>query len=110
MRLTDLGPLPLSIIASLVVAVVLLAIRIFVMQRMQQRRQRENRQETERLKSLVAAYRSLAVRFHRLPGNTNLRSRKRSVTSCSSARCARSNLPLATLARSLAASRSITNL
>jgi hypothetical protein len=63
MRLTDLGPLPLSIIASLVVAVDLLAIRIFVMQRMQQQRQRENRQETERLKSLVAAYRSLAGSF-----------------------------------------------
>ncbi|HMN82975.1 MAG TPA: preprotein translocase subunit YajC [Burkholderiaceae bacterium] len=63
MRLADLGPLPLSIIASLVVAVVLLAVRIFVMQRVQQRRQRENRQETERLKSLVAAYRSLAGSF-----------------------------------------------
>lgn len=63
MRLTDLGPLPLTIIASLVVAVVLLVIRIFVMQRIQQRRQRENRQETERLKSLVAAYRSLAGSF-----------------------------------------------
>jgi uncharacterized membrane protein YgcG len=63
MRLSDLGPLPLSIIASLVVAVALLAIRIFVMQRMQQQRQRENRQETERLKSLVAAYRSLAGSF-----------------------------------------------
>lgn len=63
MRLADLGPLPLSIIASLVVAVVLLAIRIFVMQRMQTQRQRENRQETERLKSLVAAYRSLAGSF-----------------------------------------------
>ena len=63
MRLSDLGPLPLSIIASLVVAVVLLALRIFVMQRVQQRRQRENRQETERLKSLVAAYRSLAGSF-----------------------------------------------
>jgi hypothetical protein len=63
MRLADLGPLPLSIIASLVVAVLLLAVRIFVMQRVQQRRQRENRQETERLKSLVAAYRSLAGSF-----------------------------------------------
>lgn len=63
MRLADLGPLPLSIIASLVVAVLLLAVRIFVMQRIQQRRQRENRQETERLKSLVAAYRSLAGSF-----------------------------------------------
>src|SRR5688572_15446077 len=63
MRLADLGPLPLSIIASLVVAVVLLAVRIFVMQRIQQRRQRENRQETERLKSLVVAYRALAGSF-----------------------------------------------
>jgi hypothetical protein len=63
MRLIDIGPVPLSIIASLVVAVVLLAIRIFVMQRMQTQRQRENRQETERLKSLVAAYRSLAGSF-----------------------------------------------
>ena len=63
MRLTDLGPLPLTIIASLLVAVVLLAIRVFVMQRVQQRRQRENRQETERLRSLVAAYRSLAGSF-----------------------------------------------
>lgn len=63
MRLTDLGLLPLSIIASLAVAVVLLAIRIFVLQRMQQQRQRQNRQETERLKSLVAAYRSLAGSF-----------------------------------------------
>jgi len=63
MRLADLGPVPLSIIASLLVAVVLLAIRIFVMQRMQTKRQRENRQETERLKSLVAAYRSLAGSF-----------------------------------------------
>ena len=63
MKLADLGPLPLSIIASLVVAIVLLAIRIFVMQRMQTQRQRENRQETERLKSLVAAYRSLAGSF-----------------------------------------------
>jgi uncharacterized membrane protein YgcG len=63
MQLADLGPLPLSIMASLVVAVVLLAVRIFVMQRIQQRRQRENRQETERLKSLVAAYRSLAGSF-----------------------------------------------
>jgi uncharacterized membrane protein YgcG len=63
MRLTDLGPLPLTLIASLVLAVVLLAIRVFVMQRVQARRQRENRQETERLKSLIAAYRTLAGSF-----------------------------------------------
>ncbi len=63
MKLAALGPLPLSIIASLVVAIFLLAIRIYVMQRIQTQRQRENRQETERLKSLVAAYRSLAGSF-----------------------------------------------
>lgn len=63
LRVTDLGPLPLTLIASLVLAVVLLAIRVFVMQRIQRRRQRENKQETERLKSLVAAYRSLAGSF-----------------------------------------------
>lgn len=63
MRIPDLGTLPLTLIASLVVTVVLLAIRIFVMQRVQQKRQRENRQETERLRSLVAAYRSLAGSF-----------------------------------------------
>jgi uncharacterized membrane protein YgcG len=62
-RLSDLGPLPLTLIASLVIAVVLLAVRVYVMQRVQTRRQRENRQETERLKSLVAAYRSLAGSF-----------------------------------------------
>ena len=38
MRLTDLGPLPLALIASLLLAVVLLAVRVFVMQRVQQRR------------------------------------------------------------------------
>ncbi|MEP7156881.1 MAG: preprotein translocase subunit YajC [Betaproteobacteria bacterium] len=63
MRLIDLGALPLTLIASLTLTVVLLAIRVFVLQRIQQRRQRENRQETERLKSLVAAYRSLAGSF-----------------------------------------------
>lgn len=63
MRIADLGPLPLTLIASLVIAVILLAIRVFVMQRVQQKRQRENRQESERLKSLVVAYRSLAGSF-----------------------------------------------
>jgi uncharacterized membrane protein YgcG len=63
MRLIDLGPLPLTVIVSLLVAVILLGIRVYVMQRVQSRRQRENRQETERLKSLVAAYRALAGSF-----------------------------------------------
>ena len=63
MNLLGMGTLPTTLIASLLIALVLLAIRIFVMQRVQQQRQRENRQETERLKSMVAAYRSLAGSF-----------------------------------------------
>jgi hypothetical protein len=63
MRFADLGPLPLSIMASLGIAVVILAVRVFVLVRMRQRHQRENRQETERLRSLVVAYRSLAGSF-----------------------------------------------
>jgi hypothetical protein len=54
MPVSQLGPLWLTLIASLVIAFVLLAIRIVVMQRVQQRRQRESRQETERLKSVIA--------------------------------------------------------
>lgn len=61
--MNNLGPATLTVITSLLAAVVLLAVRLFVMQRVQRRRQRENRQETERLKSLVAAYRSLAGSF-----------------------------------------------
>ncbi len=63
MRLPNLDPVPLTLITSLGLAVLLLGIRVFVMQRVQQRRQRENRQESERLRSLVAAYRSLAGSF-----------------------------------------------
>jgi uncharacterized membrane protein YgcG len=63
MALTNAGTTTLTLIASLSVAVVLLIVRILIMQRVQSRRQRENRQETERLKSLVAAYRSLAGSF-----------------------------------------------
>lgn len=59
MRLSDMGPLALTLFfASLFIAVILLALRVFVMGRVQTQRQHENRQETERLKSLVAAYRS----------------------------------------------------
>jgi len=61
--LIDMGTLPTTLLASLLVAVVLLVVRIMVMQRVQDRRQRENRQETERLKSLAAAYRALAGSF-----------------------------------------------
>ncbi len=59
----DMGTLPLTLLASLLVAVVLLILRIMLMQRVQDRRQRENRQETERLKSLASAYRALAGSF-----------------------------------------------
>jgi uncharacterized membrane protein YgcG len=71
MRPVELGPLSLTLIASLVLAVVLLLIRIFVMQRVQRERQRENRQETERLRHLVTAYRSLAGSFG-APGRADL--------------------------------------
>jgi len=63
MSLSNAGTFALTLIASLSVAVVLLIVRIVIMQRVQRKRQRENRQETERLKSLVAAYRSLAGSF-----------------------------------------------
>lgn len=63
MRLSDMGPLALTLFASLFIAVILLALRVFVMGRVQTQRQRENRQETERLKSLVGAYRSMAGSF-----------------------------------------------
>lgn len=63
MRILDIGPIWITLIGSLLLAVVLLAVRVFVMLRVQQRRQRENRQEAERLRSLVAVYRSLAGSF-----------------------------------------------
>lgn len=54
---------PLAIIVPVAVAIVLLVIRLFILLRVRHRRQRENRQETERLRSLVIAYRSLAGSF-----------------------------------------------
>lgn len=70
MRFSDLNPL--AIIVPVVVAIVLLAIRMFVLLRVRHKRQRENRQETERLKFLVIAYRSLAGSF--TPATTEHRS------------------------------------
>ena len=61
--LDELGPVPLSILASIVVALVLLTIRLFVLVRVRALHQRENRQETERLRFLVMAYRSMAGSF-----------------------------------------------
>ncbi|HSN31524.1 MAG TPA: hypothetical protein VLU41_02480, partial [Ideonella sp.] len=54
---------PLAIIVPIAVTIVLLVIRLFILLRVRHRRQRENRQETERLRSLVVAYRSLAGSF-----------------------------------------------
>lgn len=54
---------PLTIIVPVSVAIVLLIVRLFILLRVRHRRQRENRQETERLRSLVIAYRSLAGSF-----------------------------------------------
>ena len=92
MQLANLGPLPLSIIASLVVAIVLLALRIFVMQRIQTQRQRENRQETERLKSLVAAYNPWPVRSRQRLASIARRSRRRLAISCCLVRSRKSGL------------------
>ncbi|MEK8032976.1 preprotein translocase subunit YajC [Ideonella sp. DXS29W] len=54
---------PLAIVVPVIVAVVLLAIRMYVLMRVRHKRQRENRQEAERLKYMVVAYRSLAGSF-----------------------------------------------
>lgn len=61
MRFSELNPLAIAV--PVIVAVILLGIRLYVLLRVRNKRQRENRQETERLKSLVAAYRSLAGSF-----------------------------------------------
>ena len=60
---TDLGHWPVAIGGPLVIALALLLMRVFVMGRAQEKRQRANRQQTERLKSLVSAYRALAGSF-----------------------------------------------
>jgi len=54
---------PLAIIVPVTVAIVLLIVRLFILMRVRHRRQRENRQETERLRFLVMAYRSMAGSF-----------------------------------------------
>jgi len=61
MRFSELNPL--AIIVPVIVAVVLLAIRMYVLLRVRHKRQREARQEAERLRYLVVAYRSLAGSF-----------------------------------------------
>lgn len=54
---------PLAIIVPVTVAIVLLLVRLFILMRVRHKRAREARQETERLKFLVVAYRSLAGSF-----------------------------------------------
>ncbi len=58
-----MGALPWTILATVIFGAVLIAVRLFVMQRAQRKRQRENRQATERLRSLVNCYRLLAGSF-----------------------------------------------
>jgi hypothetical protein len=66
MRFSDVGSWPLSIGVPLIIALILLLMRVFVTGRAQEKRQRANRQQTERLKSLVSAYRILAGSFRPL--------------------------------------------
>jgi hypothetical protein len=61
--LEELGSIPLWIAVSVLVAVIVLVIRLFVLTRLRLTHQRENRQETERLRFLVMAYRSMAGSF-----------------------------------------------
>ncbi len=58
-----MGTLPWTIIATVLFAAALIGVRLFVIQRAQNKRQRENRQASERLRSLVGAYRQLAGSF-----------------------------------------------
>jgi uncharacterized membrane protein YgcG len=63
MRFSEIGTWPFTVGVPLFIALVLLLMRVFIMGRAQEKRQRANRQQTERLKSLVSAYRVLAGSF-----------------------------------------------
>ena len=52
-----------TLLGLVVVTVVAVGIRLLVMQRVQQRRERQNRQINERLKTLIAAYKTLGSSF-----------------------------------------------
>jgi heme exporter protein D len=52
-----------TLLGLVLVTVVAVGIRLMVMQRVQQRRERQNRQINERLKTLIAAYRTLGGSF-----------------------------------------------
>lgn len=55
--------LPLTLIGLLVVTLVGVGVRLLVMQHVQKRRERENRQINERLRTLIAAYKTLGGSF-----------------------------------------------
>ena len=52
-----------SLLGVLLVSLVMIGIRLLVMQTVQRRRERENRQINERLKTLIAAYKTLGGSF-----------------------------------------------
>jgi len=52
-----------TLLGLVLVTVIAVGIRLMVMQRVQQRRERQNRQINERLKTLIAAYRTLGGSF-----------------------------------------------
>ena len=52
-----------TLLGLIVVTLVAVGIRLLVMQRVQQRRERQNRQINERLKTLIAAYKTLGGSF-----------------------------------------------
>lgn len=52
-----------TLLGLVLVTVIAVGIRLLVMQRVQQRRERQNRQINERLKTLIAAYRTLGGSF-----------------------------------------------
>ena len=52
-----------TLLGLVLVSVVAVAVRLLVMQTVQQRRERENRQINERLKTLIAAYKTLGGSF-----------------------------------------------
>ena len=62
-RLIPIDPLWLAIVVSVVLTLVAVFLRVWVMQRFRAETTRVNRQQSERLKFLVAAYRSLAGSF-----------------------------------------------
>lgn len=62
-RLIPIDPLWLAIVISVVLTLVAVFLRVWVMQRFRAETTRVNRQQSERLKFMVAAYRSLAGSF-----------------------------------------------